>query len=161
VRLGYKLEKWMKLLESDDFIGIKKYLKSGGDVNEVNDHDESVLAIALRLRCNQEIVELLISSGADIDEIDEEGVSIFDYTIAYNNSILFHKLIDNGVDINQTRRKSRFTPLMAAICYSRLEMAKTLIAHGADKDAQDFKGFRAFDFARKMKKTGMLELLET
>ena len=155
------METWIKLLESNDFIGTKKYLKSGANINEVNDYDESVLAIALRLRCEQEIIELLISSGADIDEIDEEGVSIFDYTITYNNIILFHKLIEDGVDINQTRRKSRFTPLMAAVCYSRLEMAKTLIAHGADKNAQDFKGFKAFDFARKMKKTGMLELLDS
>ena len=154
------METWIKLLESNDFIDTKKYLKSGGDVNEVNDHDESVLAVALRLRCEQEIIELLISAGADMDEIDEEGVSIFDYTITYNNIILFHKLIADGIDINQTRRKSRFTPLMAAVCYSRLEMAQTLIAHGADKNAQDFKGFKAFDFARKMKKIGMLELLE-
>jgi len=155
------LETWIKLLESDDFIGTKKYLKSGGDVNEVNDHDESVLAIALRLRCEQEIIELLLNSGADVDEIDEEGVSIFDYTIAYNNIILFRKLVEDGVDINQTRRKSRFTPLMAAVCYSRLEMTRTLLDNGADKNAQDFKGFKAFDFARKMKKTGMLELLES
>ncbi len=151
----------MKLLEADDFIGIKKYLKSGANINEVNDHDESVLAIALRLHCEQEIIDLLLDSGANTDEIDEEGVSIFDYTITYNNSKLFHKLIKDGMDINQTHRKSRFTPLMAAVCYSRLEMAKTLILNGADKDAQDFKGFKAFDFARKMKKTAMLELLES
>ncbi len=154
------METWIKLLESNDFIGTKRYLKSGADVNEVNDHDESVLAVALRLHCDQEIIELLITAGADMDEIDEEGVSIFDYTITYNNIILFHKFIADGVDINQTRRKSRFTPLMAAVCYSRLEMVQTLIAYGADKNAQDFKGFKAFDFARKMKKTGMLELLE-
>jgi uncharacterized protein len=155
------LERWVKLLESDDLIGIKKYLKSGADVNEVNEHEESVLAIALRLRCDQEIIDTLIAAGADTQEFDEEGVSIFDYTITYNNLKLFYRLLEEGIDVNATRRKSRFTPLMAAVCYSRSEMAEALIKYGADKDAMDFKGFRAFDFARKMKKTKMLALLES
>ena len=51
------------------------------------------------------------------------------------------------------------TPLMAAVCYSRLDMAKTLLAKGADTQAQDHKGFKAIDFARKMRKRIMFELL--
>lgn len=155
------METWVKLLESNDLIGIKKYLKSGADVNKVNDHEESILAIALRLRCDEEVIDILIESGADTQEIDEEGVSIFDYTITYNHLKLFHRLLEEGIDVNATRRKSRFTPLMAAVCYSRSEMAKALLNKGADKEAMDFKGFKAFDFARKMKKTSMLALLES
>lgn len=155
------METWVTLLESNDLIGVKKYLKTGVDVNEVNDHEESVLAMALRLRCDQEIIDTLIEAGADTQEIDEEGVSIFDYTITYNNPQLFHRLLEEGVDVNLTRRKSRFTPLMAAVCYSRGEMAEALLKYGADKEAMDFKGFKAFDFARKMKKTRMLALLKS
>jgi ankyrin repeat protein len=154
------LQTWIKLLESNDFIGIKKYIKSGADVNEVNEQEESVLAIALRSRCDQEIIDMLIESGADLSEVDEEGVSIFDYTITYNNMVLFQKFLDNKIDVNHTLRKSRFTPLMAAICYSRSEMAEALIKCGANKEAVDFKGFKAVDFARKMNKKNMLKLLE-
>ncbi len=152
---------WIKLLETDDFIGIKKYFKSGADINEVNEHDESVLALALRLRCSDETIEFIVSSGADLNEFDEEGVSIFDNTITYNNAILFYKFIEEGVDVNKTQRKSRFTPLMAAVCYGRLEMVKALLKHGASKERVDFKGFKAHDFARKLNKKSMLTLLES
>ena len=155
------METWIKLLEADDLIGIKRYIKSGADVNEVNEKEESVLAVALRSRCDDDIINLLLENGADVDEIDEEGVSIFDYSIAYNNESLFNRLIESGIDVNKTRRKSRFTPLMAAVCYARRDMAVTLLKKGADKEAIDFKGFKASDFARKMNKKKMLELLES
>ena len=155
------LEIWTKLLKSDDFIGIKQHINSGADVNKVNEQEESVLAVALRNRCEQDIIDLLIKSGADLYEIDEEGVSIFDYTITYDNPVLFQKFIDNNIDVNMTSRKSRFTPLMAAVCYTRTKMAETLIKSGADKEAVDFKGFTAMDFARKMNKKSMIKLLKT
>ncbi len=154
------MEIWTKLLKDNDFIEIKQYIKKGADVNEVNEQEESVLAVALRNRCEQDIIDLLIDCGADIYEVDEEGVSIFDYTITYNNPILFQRFIDGGIDVNHTLRKSRFTPLMAAVCYSRTTMVKTLLEHNANKDAIDFKGFKAVDFARKMNKKTMLKLLE-
>ena len=153
------MEIWTKLLKSNDYIGVKKYIKSGADINEVNEQEESVLAVALRNRCEQDIIDILVQSGADLYEVDEEGVSIFDYTITYNNPILFQHFIDNNIDVNKTLRRSRFTPLMAAVCYSRTEMVKTLLSHGADVDAIDFKGFKAMDFARKMNKKSMLKLL--
>ncbi|MEA3521371.1 MAG: ankyrin repeat domain-containing protein [Campylobacterota bacterium] len=155
------MQTWITLLETNDFIGIKKYLKSGADVNELNDHDESVLALALRLRCDNDTIDLIVNSGADLNEFDEEGVSIFDNTITYNNAPLFYKLLEDGVDVNMTQRKSRFTPLMAAVCYGRSEMVKALLKHGAKKEMADFKGFKASDFARKMNKKSMLSLLET
>lgn len=153
------MDTWIQLFESNDLIGIKQYIKNGADVNASSEHDESVLALALKMHCDEEIIDLLVASGADTDDFDEEGVSIFDYTITYNHPALFQKLIDSGIDVNQTRRKSRFTPLMAAVCYSRLDMAKTLLAKGADTQAQDHKGFKAIDFARKMRKRIMFELL--
>ena len=69
-------------------------------------------------------------------------------------------LIDNGIDVNKTHRRSGFTSLMAAACYGRAKIAKILIEHGADQNAVDSKGFSAIDFARKMNKKSVLELLQ-
>jgi len=68
-------------------------------------------------------------------------------------------LISKGKDINQTSRRSGFTPLMAAACYGRVEIAKILLKNNVDQTAKDSKGFTAIDFARKMNKKSVLELL--
>ena len=69
-------------------------------------------------------------------------------------------IIEKAIDVNKTNRRSRFTPLMAAASYGRAEIAKLLLEHGADKNIVEEKGFNATDFARKMNKKSVLELLE-
>ncbi len=151
--------KWTELLNNDDYLGIKKYLKTDADLNETNDGGEGVLACAIRAHCSFETLMLLIEFGADPFDFDDEGVSVFDIAITYDNQEMVNYLIEHGRDVNQTNRRSGFTPLMAAACYGRAEIAKTLIEHGVDQNAKDSKGFTAADFARKMNKKSVLEVL--
>jgi len=153
------MNKWLELLKNDDYLGIKKYIKDGADIDAVNDNGEGVLSNALRFKCDIDTMMLLIDAGADIYDFDEEGVSVFDMCIAYNNLEFFNYILEQGIDVNKTMRKSRFTPLMAATSYGRVEITKKLLELGADKDAVDDKGFKAIDFARKMNKKRVLELL--
>ncbi len=155
------MNKWLELLRNDDYIGIKKYLKNGANLQETNESGESVLACAIRERCEFETIMLLIESGAEIKEFDEEGVSIFDMAITYDNIKLVKYLIEQGIDINVTSRRSGFTALMAAACYGRSEITKLLLESGANKNATDAEGFTAVDFARKMNKKSIVTLLET
>lgn len=154
------MNKWIELLKNNDIVGIKKYIKDGADVNEANDTGESVLASSLRYGCDFELILFLVESGADIYDFDEEGVSIFDMAVTYNNIEMVKYLILQGIDVNSTTRRSRFTPLMAAACYGRLEIAKLLLEHGADKNAVDLKGISVTDFARKTNKKSILLLLQ-
>ncbi|MFT7859626.1 MAG: ankyrin repeat domain-containing protein [Sulfurimonas sp.] len=152
--------KWTELLNNDDYLGIKKYLKTDGDVSETNEAGEAVLACAIRARCSFETLMLLIEYGADPHDFDDEGVSVFDIAITYNNHEMVNYLLENGRDVNHTNRRSGFTPLMAAACYGRVEIAKTLLENGADKEIKDSKGFTAVDFARKMNKKSVLKVLD-
>ena len=154
------MSSWLEYLKNDDYIGIKKYIKSGADLEETNDVGESVLACAIRARCDQETLMLLIESGADIFDFDDEGVSIFDMAITYDNIEMINFLLEKGMDVNTTNRRSGFTALMAAACYGRVEIAKILLANGADQTLRDSKGFSAIDFARKMNKKSVLALLD-
>ena len=154
------MNKWLELLNKQDYIGIKKYIKNGADIQDTNEAGESVLACALRAHCDEEILELLIQSGADSFDFDDEGVSVFDIAITYDNKFMVKYLIENGIDINTTTRRSGFTALMAAACYGRVEIAQILLSYGVDQTAQDSKGFTAADFARKMNKKSILALLE-
>ena len=151
---------WLELLKNNDFMGVKKYIKDGGDLEDANEVGESVLALSLRHHCDEDLIMLLIDSGADIYDFDEEGVSIFDMAITYDNIEIVKYLISKNIDVNLTRRRSGFTPLMAAACYGRLEIAKLLISEGADKNATDSKGISVIDFARKMNKKSILVLLD-
>ncbi|MBA1432005.1 MAG: ankyrin repeat domain-containing protein [Epsilonproteobacteria bacterium] len=154
------MNKWLELLKSDDYLGIKKYIKSGADLQDTNEAGESVLACALRAGCSMDTLMLLIENGADIFDFDDEGVSIFDMAITYDNIHMVSHLLEQGIDVNKTTRKSDFTALMAAACYGRVEIAKMLLEKGADQYARDTKGFTAIDFARKMNKKSVLELLD-
>lgn len=152
--------KWTELLNNDDYLGIKKYLKTDADLSETNDAGEGILSCAIRARCSFETLMLLVEFGADPFDFDNEGVSVFDIAITYNNIDMVNYLIEHGRDVNQTNRRSGFTPLMAAACYGRTEIAKILIENGVDQNARDSKGFTALDFARKMNKKSVLELLQ-
>ena len=154
------MNKWLELLRNDDYLGIKKYLRDGGNITETNEAGESVLACALRARCDMDTLMLLIENGADIFHTDDEGVSVFDIAITYDNLEFVKYLVANGRDVNETLRRSGFTPLMAAACYGRVEIAKYLLEEGANQYAQDSKGFTAIDFARKMNKKSILALLD-
>jgi len=154
------MDNWIELLKKNDYIGIKKYIKTGGDISAENETGESVLACAIKFHCDDDILMLLIESGADIFEFDNEGVSIFDMAIANNKKEIVKYIIDAGIDVNSTNRRSGFTPLMAAVCYGRVEIIKILLKQGANIYAIDSKGLNAIDFAKKLHKKNVLKLLE-
>lgn len=155
------MNKWIEILNSDNYIGAKKYIKEGADLNAENDNGESVLAHALRYRCDNDLVMLLIESGADIFDFDNEGVSIFDMAITYDNKEIVEYLLKEGVSLNQTQRRSKFTPLMCACCYGRVEIVELLLKNGADPKQSDYKGLTALDFATKMNKKSVIKILES
>jgi len=154
------MDTWIKHFKNNDFIAIKKMIKNGEDMSVENESEESLLCCALREKCDDEIIMLLIENGADTEAMDCEGVSVFDTAITYNNMPLIKYMLAQGHNLNKTFRRSGFTALMGAVCYSRTEMVKLFIAEGVDTNAQDTKGFKAYDFARKMHKKVMMELLE-
>jgi len=154
------MEQWITLLKENNYLGIKQYLKKGGNPNECEENGESVLCFALRYHCDWDILDLLVEQGADIFHTDNEGVSVFDVAVTYNNIPLIEKLITQGFDVNTSTRRSGFTPLMGAVCYGRLEIIQKLLEMGVDMTARDGHGLSALDFARKMHKKSILTLLQ-
>jgi ankyrin repeat protein len=154
------MNEWLELLKNDDYLGIKQYLKKGASVMQRNEAGESVLACALRARCDWDTLMLLVEHKADIFDVDSEGVSILDMAITYDNLQMVKYLVSQGKDVNERTRKSGFSALMCAASYGREEITRYLLEQGADESVQDVKGFRAVDFARKMNKKSILKLLD-
>lgn len=155
------MEIWTQLLKDNNYLGIKQYLKNGGNPNEQEENGESVICFALRYHCDEDVLNLLIDSGADLMHSDNEGVSVFDVAVTYNNLPIIERLINVGFDVHTATRNSGFTPLMGAVCYGRVEVIKKLLTMGVDLDARDSHGLSALDFARKMHKKTILELLQS
>ena len=154
------MQEWLKPLEDNDYIGIKKLISSGSDIQACNDHEESVLALAIKMKCDDDIIELLMQRGADIHHCDDEGVSMLDFAIASNNYGLVNKLVEEGFSVDKTERNSGFTPVMAAVCYNRYEILKYLLeSKKADLTLRDTSGFSAYTFAKKMRKQKMMDIL--
>ena len=154
------MTKWLSILQNDDYLAAKKHIKDGGNLNAHNESGESVLAYALKSRVDQDLLGLLVEHGADLFYTDEEGVSIMDFAVTYNNMYMIDLLLEKGKDVNDITRKSGFTPLMAAVCYGRYDIFKVLLKAGADINAVERKGMTALDFAKKMRKTNMVKYLE-
>lgn len=154
------MNRWIEALRKNSLEEVSSLIKDGDDVNAETESGESVLAYALRSHCDFSLLMLLIESGADINDFDNEGVSIFDMAITYNKIKMVEFFLDKGVDVNITKRRSGFTPLMCAVCYGRNTIVKMFLEHGIDKDAVDSKGLNATDFARKMNKKSILKLLD-
>jgi ankyrin repeat protein len=152
------MTKWLSILQNNDYMAAKKHIKDGANLNARNESGESVLAYALKSRVD--MLELLVENGADPFYNDDEGVSILDFAVTYNNLFMVNLLLEKGKDINDVTRKSGFTPLMAAVCYGRYEIFRILLKAGADLNAVERKGMTALDFARKMRKTSMIKFLE-
>ena len=153
------MDKWIKYFKNNDFLAVKKYIKDGASLDDENESGETVLAMSLRHKCDIDLVMLLVDSGADIYDFDEEGVSIFEMAITYGNLEMVEYMIKQGIDVNETKRRSRFSPLMAAVSYGRIDIVKVLLENGANKENTDSKGISVIDFARKLNKKSILELL--
>jgi len=154
------MNKWISILQNNDYLAAKKHIKDGAKMNARTESGESVLAYALKSRVDQDLLELLIEHGSDLFYKDDEGVSILDFAVTYNNMFMIDQLLEKGKDVNEVTRKSGFTPLMAAVCYGRYEIFTALLDAGADINAAERKGMTALDFARKMRKTSMIKRLE-
>lgn len=130
-------------------IGVMEVLlENSADVNVMRMGPDSKEDTCLNIACQRgdlEMIRLLLKYKADMTVYNQEGLSPF--TTAYSRG--FNEAVDlfleHGVDLNNNASRlyyqqnggwlpirDKWTPLMHA-CYRRdVEMAKRLLAHGAD-----------------------------
>ncbi len=157
----------VEAIRRDDYIGIKKAIKAGADLeqiveNEMNENEESLLFYALHHKCDFETIKLLIESGVDIARCDEEGVSLLDEAIVTGDLELVRYLVEEkDMDVNMTRRKSGFTPLMQAASYGYTEIVQFLLDKGADIEARDSSNLNVIEYTKKLQRKNMQKFLES
>ncbi|MBB5396677.1 ankyrin repeat domain-containing protein [Mucilaginibacter sp. AK015] len=95
-----------------------------------------------------------------------EKYTLLAETIRLNANNCFQLLIEKGADLNKVCG-DYFPPIMFAAKYGRLEMLKTLLAKGANKNyhyhgsLKQFEGETPLSYAEKNKQTAVVDYLRS
>jgi len=92
---------------------VVQLLEEGIDVN-AHDEKEGVTALILAaIAGHSDIVELLLSKGADINAQDRKGVTALMYAVSMNRKKVVEMLLNSGVDVT-VKDNAGYTALMVA-----------------------------------------------
>ena len=160
----------LEAIDNDSIVLLKKLLQDGYNVKqkvilgheyELDEPDEtSILFYAIRTYASLDIINLLIEFGADIRELNEDGLSTLDIAIKFKRVDIVQLSIDNEIDVNISTRKSGITPLMLASCFSDTVIVSMLLKNGAEVNKKDKSGLTSKDYAKKLGQKKMIEFLE-
>ena len=149
-------------IRRDNIIGVKELLQDLEDLNSIKtENRESLLRLAIKSDVSLEMFKLIVKNGADIFEVDEEGVGLIDEAIKKGRLDIVRFLIEKGIDPNTTKRKSGFTPLMAAVSYGDEKITKYLLSLGVDTEVKDSFNYTAKDYARMTGYKRLIEVIES
>ena len=157
-------------VRTGDIEYVKQALIKGENANAKN-HRETILHCAART-LHTEIVELLISKGADVNAAD--GTINGDTPLFHSIKMIHSKkskrkglsemtklLIKRGAEINYENRRGK-TPLYKAIYWRNKETAELLIANGAEVNKQYIiltTNKTLLDIAKRRKNLDCVDLL--
>jgi ankyrin repeat protein len=108
-----------------------------------------------------EMVRLLVQKGADVNEVDDTGISLLSATVLGNDTKMIRTLLALGAHVNEIDEHS-LTPLMhaALIDYGDTEVVQLLLEAGADPSVKSKDGLTALDLARRAGHTAIARALE-
>ena len=105
------------------------------------------------------IVELLISAGADVDSLSGDGCSPLYYAVLGRHLPVVKLLISKGCDINQPDLEGT-SPLHGSAQVGSMDSCKLLVEAGANISAEDNLGRTTAALAKEMGLVEMMSYLE-
>jgi ankyrin repeat protein len=105
-----------------------------------------------------QLVEALISSGADVDPTDERGQTPLHYAAQRGYKHIAELLIANGAKVDAEDSISE-TPLYCAIRWGYRDVVELLIANGANVNLTTRHGSNGLKIAKEMGYQGLINLL--
>jgi len=149
-------------IKRDNIIGVRELLEELEDLNSIkSENGDSLLRYAIKNGASLAMFKLLVKAGGNIFEVDEEGVGLIDDAIKKGRADIVKFLVESGIDPNTTKRKSGFTPLMAAVSYGDEEITRYLVSLGVDTDIKDNFDYTAYDYAKMTGYKRMIEVIES
>lgn len=149
-------------------VQIARILLTGNDVHEfinktksTDENKYTVLHVSAK-NGSEEIFNLLLSAGADVNAQDAVGFTPLHTLACYNSNIrLMKMLLDSGADVNAVNNHG-LTTLHFAVMKSRAAETEFLISRGAQVNARDERGLTPLHYAAlDNKNDSHLEVAET
>jgi len=122
--------------------------------NLSNDIDPEILEA---LKTGQlSVIKAYIDKGIDINQqYGDKRYTLLNYAIKGGHLLVVQFLIKQKADI--TLESNGKTPIMYSAKYGRLEIAKYLVAQGADPKKRNSKGRNAVDYAKRYNQSTLYE----
>ena len=108
-----------------------------------------------------ETARLLLARGADVEQVARNPMKVqaLHSALAGNHREVARALLEAGAPVNAGQQEG-WTPLMEAVLHDDVEIAKMLLARGADPKAQNDAGKSAIGLAADRANVEMLKLLK-
>ena len=135
---------------------------SGADEIIVNHEDEQGEApIHVVARCGSiEIMELLLSHGANLGLIDGRGRTCLHCSAQAGHASCLSFALDSGADeYIEVTSNDGFTPLHLAVRANKTECVEILLEAGANVSAETASGLNVYDLASKSRSERIMQLL--
>ena len=154
--------------QSGDIEAVKGFLAAGMDVNAIDENRGMTALVYAVDKGHKEIVEILISEGADVNVMvsNDEGVDGFTslfFAARSGHTEVAELLIANGAEVNvkliNDEGKVSCTPLFFAARSGHTEVAELLIANGSEINAKDENILTPLDYATLEKQNETVDLL--
>ena len=129
-----------------DLAAVKELLAGGAEVDKLDERGHTPLRQAA-VKGHEAVFFTLLEAGADPRGIDAAGDNLLTPAACSGSEAIVTELLDRGLDVNGGDDPFN-TPLMNAIHYNHLSVAKLLIAAGADTTHRNSMGQTAEKIAR-------------
>lgn len=106
-----------------------------------------------------EIINLLISSGININQIDREGQSPLTLSILKCEKEIVRVLLNNNADVNHQVPKDGNTPLHYAVNINRIDLIQMLLLRKPDLSIKNKNGQTPMEIATGLSRTEIYQIL--
>ena len=149
-------------LHNRHFDVVRYLVDQGADANFQDDGLVTPLFLAAQAG-NLEIVQLLLRHHADVNSQDSDGLTPMHHVILNGGSKgdyaqIVTLFLELGANPNVRDNKLQ-TPLHMVSSSRQLEVARILLAHGADVDAEDEEGMTVMQVALANEQAALVQLL--
>ena len=132
----------------DDLALAARLLEAGADADAADDHGVTPLERAAE-NASLAMVELLLDGGADADAARTSGLTPLMTAARTGDAAIVEALLDRGADVNAVTVETRSTALMWALAAPHHDVARLLLARGADPTLETSAGFTTLMFAAR------------